>query len=301
MAAKFSKNGDRLINAHRQHVGDRAVLVLHRQRLFVEPLAAANGADHIQVRQESSSRCGCTPCPWHSSQRPPLLLKLKRPALYPRCLCFARAGEDACGFRRTGRYMSPRCFVACGRSATGRPQRTCRSGSRRAGLYADPASRQSRSDLPLDGSGEGGVDQRAFPRSAYPSDARKRAQAESVPRHLFRLFVVTPSIVIDRVLETLRRSPAALECDSSPDKIFARDRAPNCFALRPASPCATISPPCIAGARPDVDQSTSAARIVASSCSTTITVLPCCCSSRSDAISRPLSRGCKPIDGSSST
>jgi hypothetical protein len=43
----------------------------------------------------------------------------------------------------------------------------------------------------------------------------------------------------------------------------------------------------------------SAARIVSSSCSTTITVLPRSRSRSSVAISRALSRWCRPIDGSS--
>ena len=45
----------------------------------------------------------------------------------------------------------------------------------------------------------------------------------------------------------------------------------------------------------------SACRMIVSSCSTTTTVLPRDCNSRSVSISRWLSRGCRPIDGSSST
>ena len=54
----------------------------------------------------------------------------------------------------------------------------------------------------------------------------------------------------------------------------------------------------LAGARPDVDHVVGRA-IVASSCSTTISVLPRSRSRISVSISRRLSRWCRPIDGSS--
>ena len=62
----------------------------------------------------------------------------------------------------------------------------------------------------------------------------------------------------------------------------------------------TSSPPCSPEPGPS-SKIVSASRIVASSCSTTKTVLPRFCRLRKVWISRSLSRGCKPMEGSSST
>ena len=63
-------------------------------------------------------------------------------------------------------------------------------------------------------------------------------------------------------------------------------------------PSATTSPPCSPAPGP-MSITQSAARIVSSSCSTTITVLPMSRSRVSVSIRRWLSRWCRPIDGSS--
>ena len=43
---------DRLVDAHRQHVGDRLAAISHGERLPIEPRAVAHGARHFQVGQE---------------------------------------------------------------------------------------------------------------------------------------------------------------------------------------------------------------------------------------------------------
>ena len=43
---------DRLVDAHRQHVGDRLAAVAHGERLPIEPRAVAHGAGHVEVGQE---------------------------------------------------------------------------------------------------------------------------------------------------------------------------------------------------------------------------------------------------------
>src|SRR5215475_10557928 len=65
-------------------------------------------------------------------------------------------------------------------------------------------------------------------------------------------------------------------------------------------PSTTISPPC-SPARGPMSTTQSALRMVSSSCSTTISMLPRSRSRTSVSISRWLSRWCNPIDGSSST
>ena len=65
-------------------------------------------------------------------------------------------------------------------------------------------------------------------------------------------------------------------------------------------PWKTISPPRAPGSGP-TSITWSAARIIASSCSTTTTVLPVSVSVRMMAMRRSMSRGCRPTLGSSRT
>ena len=65
-------------------------------------------------------------------------------------------------------------------------------------------------------------------------------------------------------------------------------------------PCATICPPCSPAPGP-ISTTQSACRIISSSCSTTITLLPKSRRWCSVAIKRSLSRWCRPIEGSSNT
>ena len=78
---------------------------------------------------------------------------------------------------------------------------------------------------------------------------------------------------------------------------LARDRLRRPLDLA-AVPSATTRPPCSPAPGP-MSIRWSAARIICSSCSTTSTVLPRSRSRSSVSISRPLSRWCRPIDGSS--
>ena len=81
-------------------------------------------------------------------------------------------------------------------------------------------------------------------------------------------------------------------------EVLPRSGSARDFARSPSVPWATISPPFTPGPGPK-STSQSAARIVSSSCSTTITVLPTSRSRWRVAIRRSLSRGCRPIEGSS--
>ncbi len=71
-------------------------------------------------------------------------------------------------------------------------------------------------------------------------------------------------------------------------------------AISSGLPCATTWPPCSPAPGP-MSTTWSAARIASSSCSTTSTELPRSRRCLSVPISLPLSRWCRPIDGSSST
>ena len=98
-------------------------------------------------------------------------------------------------------------------------------------------------------------------------------------------------------LEAIRHFEAALAEDGGlPDDWVQETPAGELRYYRPL----TILPPCLPAAGP-MSTTMLAERIVASSCSTTITVLPMSRRCLSVLISRLLSRWCKPMVGSSST
>ena len=76
----LAKKTQRLLHRHIQHVGNALALVLDFQRFAVVALAFADLAGHVDVRQESAFHICKMPSPSQASQRPPLTLKLKRPA-----------------------------------------------------------------------------------------------------------------------------------------------------------------------------------------------------------------------------
>ena len=122
--------------------------------------------------------------------------------------------------------------------------------------------------------------------------------------------VITPSGTFTSML--FRLFAAAPRISTQPDGVcrwagmsMTRVRARNwpvsdsaTASMSAALPCATISPPCSPAPGP-MSTMWSAARIVCSSCSTTMTVLPSSRSRSSVAMSFALSRWCRPIDGSS--
>ena len=110
-----------------------------------------------------------------------------------------------------------------------------------------------------------------------------------------RLFALAPTIVTN-LSEPGRRS-VGTRILRAPDRNWPVSER---FSLMMSSgrPCATISPPWRPAPGP-MSITQSAARIVSSSCSTTITVLPVSRSEKSVRRSRSLSRACRPIDGSS--
>ena len=112
---------------------------------------------------------------------------------------------------------------------------------------------------------------------------------------VLRLLCRAPLIVRNRPSGTLRCSGIAiafLPARYAPVKLCDER------ARSPIVPWATTSPPLTPGPGPKSTR-WSAARIVSSSCSTTTTVLPNWASRRKVASNRSLSRGCRPIDGSS--
>jgi hypothetical protein len=74
------EEAQRLLDRHVQHVGDRLALEADLQGVAVITLAVADLAGDVDVRQELHLDLD-DPSPVQASQRPPLTLKEKRPAL----------------------------------------------------------------------------------------------------------------------------------------------------------------------------------------------------------------------------
>ena len=114
---------------------------------------------------------------------------------------------------------------------------------------------------------------------------------------LFRLLWRTPSRI--RVRSSGFRRVSGTTMASRPER-----KAPVMlrlfFSMSCGEPVATTSPPRLPGPGPK-STTQSAARMVSSSCSTTTTVFPLSRSVSRAPSSLMLSRGCSPIDGSSST
>ena len=119
--------------------------------------------------------------------------------------------------------------------------------------------------------------------------------ATSTPR---RLCSVAPLTATSR-LELRWRRTAGTGIDSRPDR-YAPVSESGLASRSATEPETTMLPPC-SPARGPMSTTQSAALIVSSSCSTTISVLPRSRSRSSVSSSRWLSRWCSPMDGSSST
>ena len=112
-----------------------------------------------------------------------------------------------------------------------------------------------------------------------------------------RLFSLAPRTT--RALPLPFRRTLGVGIDRLPDRncpVGDRGQASRSSSV----PWTTTVPPCTPGPGP-ISTTWSAARIVSSSCSTTITVLPTSRRLSSVAIIFTLSFGCRPIDGSSRT
>ena len=73
------EEGDGFVDAHREHIGDGAVAEFHGQRLAIETLRRGRRGRGLRKSGRKFISIRFTPWPSHSSQRPPLVLKLKRP------------------------------------------------------------------------------------------------------------------------------------------------------------------------------------------------------------------------------
>ena len=297
MAGKFSKNRQGFVDPHVEHVGDRPAAIMNFQRLAVEPGSAAHRARHGQVGQEIHLDLPhALPLAFFAAA--PLGVEAEAARCDSRAAGLRACRQTPCGSRRTRRCRWPDCSAACGRSATGRSRSACRCGSRPAGCDAGPASAAT---CPAAGPAPGQrlVDQRALARSADARHAHQHAQRKSRRSTSLRLFVVTPSSVIEWVL-AMRRRAAGTGIRSSPAQIAAGDRTADRRPLRPAFPgrrsarrAARRRARCRSADRPAASSPRRARRPA-----------PCCpaaCRLRRASISRWLSRGCRPIDGSSST
>ncbi len=119
--------------------------------------------------------------------------------------------------------------------------------------------------------------------------------ATSTPR---RLCSLAPSTTTSLVLDRFRRV-SGTGMTSRPVR-YAPVSDSGLASSSFSGPETTMLPPCSPALGP-ISTTQSAARIVSSSCSTTISVLPRSRSLISVSSSRWLSRWCSPIDGSSST
>ena len=133
-----------------------------------------------------------------------------------------------------------------------------------------------------------------------PGHAGDRDQAAERERH-----VHPAQVVLARALDHHLPAPYPLPAGAGTGMASRPDRyAPvsdSGLASRSATvPETTMLPPCSPAPGP-MSTTQSAARMVSSSCSTTISVLPRFRSRSSVSSSRWLSRWCSPIDGSSST
>ena len=113
------------VDRHVQHVVDILAFVFHFERLAVVTVSPACLATHVDVGQEFISMVW-TPAPRHSSQRPPLTLNEKRPALKPRIWASGVIFEQFADVGKKRSNRSPGCCAAYGRWATGRRRPVCR-------------------------------------------------------------------------------------------------------------------------------------------------------------------------------
>ena len=284
---------ERLLDGEVEHVRDVLALEAHFERLAVVALAVALLARDVDVREEVHLDLDLAVA----------LADLAAAALdvegeAPR-LVAARARLRACarrgrGSRRRGPCRSPGSSAACARSATGRRRSPCRAARGRGSPRCVPGRWRARCrrwaaalcrtsltsvDLPEP---ETPVTQVNVPSGIETSMSR-------------RLCSLAPriSMLAGRLAAALgHRDRAGAGEELAGERLGHRVRPP------PRCPARRRSPPCSPAPGPR-STSWSAARIVCSSCSTTITVLPRSRRRSSVAISFAWSRWCSPIEGSS--
>ena len=109
---------ERLLDGHRQHVGDRLALEAHLERLAVVALAVALLAGHVDVRQEVHLDLDL-PVAAADLAAPALDVEREAARLVAARARLLRARRGrGCG--RTARCRWPGSSAACARSATGR-------------------------------------------------------------------------------------------------------------------------------------------------------------------------------------
>ena len=189
MFAWFSKKLGRLVDAHRQHAGDRAVAVAHGQRLAVELPAVANRAGDKQVGQKPHFD------PLHALAlaffaAAALGIKTKAAHFVAKLLGVFGAGKDAADFVKNA---GVRRRVRAGRAANRRlvdmnqpvefahpTQRLVRAGpGHRAVQFASQRAGQ-RVDY-----------QRTFARATHAGHASKRAERE-IDANVLQIIVRRP-------------------------------------------------------------------------------------------------------------
>ncbi len=286
---------ERLLHVHFQHVGDAGFPCSGLRSVSRVKRCPWQTGQVTQTSARKSISSRFEPRPSHASQRPPETLKLKRPGLKPAHLRFGQLGEqiadqveqfDVRG-RVRARRAADRRLVDVDRLVEMLEPRRCVScvAGKSLSLVQIAVER-----FPQDV-----VDERTFARAADPGDADKRLQRNGdvdvaevvVPGadDFERLLAARPSLLPERRI------------DNSPER-YLPVRLLGSFRKSSSVPSATISPPRTPGPGP---KSTmwSASRIVSSSCSTTMTVFPWSRRFLRLSSSSALSRGCRPIDGSS--
>src|SRR5687767_2261244 len=236
-----------------------------------------------------------SPCPWHASQRPPCTLKENLPGLYPRILLSGSSAYNFLissnkpvyvpglerGVRPIGDWSMLMILSRCSTPSIF----SCSAAFVRAPINLEARALYRISLINVD-----------FPEPETPviHTSFPSGMETSIP---FKLFADALIILSDFPL------PSRLFFGTSicfrPDK-YCPVSDFGCTKICFGVPSAMTCPPCSPAAGPrSITQSDS--RMVSSSCSTTSTVLPRSRKPLSVSSKRALSRGCNPMDGSSST
>ena len=243
------------------------------------------------------------PLPPQVGQRPLPELKLNVPAVYLRSLRERLARRRACGSARTRRRSSPDSSAWCGRSATGRRSRRRRRARRPRALRCAPGVSVG---LPCALA--------AAPCTARPATSVDLPEPDTPVTHTRRssgnrdvdvLQVVLARAAHDEPRIAARRDAAARAPRADASACARADIRPvsDVGARRRSSagePKNTTSPPRSPGPGP-MSRMRSAASMICGSCSTTTQRVAGVAQPLHHPITRPMSRGCRPIDGSSST
>ena len=284
-----------LLHVHFEDVADALPLEPDVQVSRLNRLPSQTGqVTQTSARKSISSRF--EPFPSQASQRPPATLKLNRPALVASGLRLGKPGVEVAdqveqldirGRVRPRRPADRRLVDVDDLVEMIEPRR---SGRAAPGSVIAPLRSRARVSRRMSPTSE------LLPEPLTPVTQTNRPSGnddvdplEVVAAGPRRSSAVGPS-------GALRSSGTAI--DLRPERYCAGQARGGLGRGRDASPAATTSPPLTPGPGPKSTR-WSAARIVSSSCSTTMTVLPTSRSRCRVAISRSLSRGWRPIEGSS--